>query len=86
MPSEFGNDVERPPHIAHPILDAVFAPKRAIRQAVREAGVPHTFVCNSAFAEFLIAPLAQLDVILSGNLKPPQEAITILGSGEGKST
>jgi uncharacterized protein YbjT (DUF2867 family) len=84
LPSEFGSDVERPKEYASAVLEPVFAPKRAIRKAVIESGIPYTFVCNSAFSEFLIAPLAQLDILLSGDLKPPRQNVTIFGSGEGK--
>jgi len=84
LPSEFGSDMDLPNDYAPALLEPVFAPKRAIRKALRESGIPHTFVCNSAFSEFIISPLAQVDILLSGDLKPPQQNITIFGSGEGK--
>jgi len=76
--------MDLPNDYAPALLEPVFAPKRAIRKALRESGIPHTFVCNSAFSEFIISPLAQVDILLSGDLKPPQQNVTIFGSGEGK--
>ena len=90
LPSEFGSDIDRTPADAHPALNFVFEPKRAIRRAVEKSGIPYTYVLNGGFAGFVLAPLAQLDIILKGfsgggEIKPPREKITILGNGEGKS-
>lgn len=84
FPSEFGADVDnKPPNEKSKILDYVFAPKREIRKELRETGVPHTFVTTGGFAGFVWASLAQVGVVLSGNIQPPRDKITVLGDGEG---
>jgi hypothetical protein len=83
VPSEFGANIDVHPPNDKSTLNFVFAPKRAIRKELRETGVPYTLICSGGFAGFVWAPLAQLDIILSGNVEPPREKITISGDGEG---
>jgi hypothetical protein len=83
VPSEFGANIDVYAPNDKSVLDFVFALKRAIRKELRETGVPYTLICNGGFGGFVWAPLAQLDVVLSGNVEPPREKITISGDGEG---
>jgi hypothetical protein len=82
VPSEFGGNVDMPLN-EKSVLDLVFGPKRAIRKVLREEGIPHTLICSGGFARWVWAPLAQLDILMSGDVQPPHEKITILGDGQG---
>ncbi|KAG0581317.1 hypothetical protein KC19_4G242300 [Ceratodon purpureus] len=84
LPSEFGSGIENQPlSDENSILNPVIAPKKAIQKVLKETGIPHTLICSGGFARWVWAPLAQLDIILSGNVQPPREKITIWGDGEG---
>lgn len=83
LPSEFGSGIDNGPRDEKSILSEVFAPKRVVRQALRESGVPHTLICGGGFARWIWASLLQLDVIFSGDVQPPRDEITIWGDGEG---
>lgn len=83
LPSEFGANIDCHPPNEKSILDLIFAPKREIRKALRETGIPHTLICCGGFARWVWAPLAQVDILVTGNVQPPREKITILGDGEG---
>jgi len=77
LPSEFGVDVERLTDVA--AVRAVFKPKVEIRTAVRESGIPYTFVNANSFAAYFLPNFAQ-----QGLEAPPREKVTILGDGNAK--
>ncbi|KAI0523976.1 hypothetical protein KFK09_003340 [Dendrobium nobile] len=74
LPSEFGLDPERVTKI-EPAASAL-APKLAIRQAIKAAGIPYTLVSNNYFAGYSLPTLAQAS--------PPIDKITIFGDGNTK--
>jgi uncharacterized protein YbjT (DUF2867 family) len=77
LPSEFGTDVERVTKIK--AIQSVFRPKVEIRNAIREAGIPYTFVNSNGF----IAYAASL--FFKENLQvPPSDKVTIFGDGNVK--
>jgi uncharacterized protein YbjT (DUF2867 family) len=77
IPSEWGNDVERVSNIK-PIQD-LYKPKAEIRNAIREAGIPHTFVNSNGFLVYF------LSLIFKDNLQVPRSGkITIYGDGNVK--
>ncbi|CAM6037470.1 unnamed protein product [Sphagnum compactum] len=77
IPSEFGSDVERVSNIK-PIQD-LYKPKAEIRKAIRDAGIPHTFVNSNGFLVYF------LSIIFKENLQvPPSGKITIYGDGNVK--
>lgn len=83
LPSEFGSGIENQPPNEKSILHQLLAPKLVVRKALRESGVPYTLICGGGFARWIWAPLAQLDVLSSGDVQPPRDKVTIWGDGEG---
>ena len=74
LPSEFGLDPERVTKI-EPAASAL-APKLAIRQAIKAAGIPYTLISSNYFAGYSLPTLAQAS--------PPIDKITIFGDGNTK--
>ncbi len=77
LPSEFGNDPERSVRLKP--TDAVFQGKVKIRNAIKAAGIPYTFVNSNSFASYFLASLGQRDLTT-----PPRDKLTILGDGNAK--
>ncbi|KAI0523973.1 hypothetical protein KFK09_003337 [Dendrobium nobile] len=74
VPSEFGLDPARVT-VIEPAASA-HAPKLAIRQAIKAAGIPYTLISSNYFAGYSLPTLAQAS--------PPIDKITIFGDGNIK--
>jgi uncharacterized protein YbjT (DUF2867 family) len=77
LPSEFGNDPER--SVRTKPTDVVFQGKVKIRNAIKEAGIPYTFVNSNSFASYFLTTLGQRELTT-----PPRDKLTILGDGNAK--
>jgi hypothetical protein len=77
LPSEFGNDPER--SVRTKPTDAVFQGKVKIRNAIKAAGIPYTFVNSNSFASYFLSSLGQRELTT-----PPRDKLTILGDGNAK--
>jgi hypothetical protein len=74
---EFGSDVERVSNIK--AIQDLYKPKAEIRNAIREAGIPHTFVNSNGFLVYF------LSLMFKENLQvPPSGKITLYGDGNVK--
>jgi hypothetical protein len=77
LPSEFGTDVERV--AKKKAVQSVFRPKVEIRNAIREAGIPYTFVNSNGFIAYAVS------LLFKENLQvPPSDKVTIFGDGNVK--
>lgn len=61
------------------LLKSAFDIKRNIRSALREAGVPFTFIVTYGFAAYYIASLCQLN-----SMSPPRDRVTVFAKGDVK--
>ncbi len=77
LPSEFGNDPER--SVRMKPTDAVFQGKVKIRNAIKAAGIPYTFVNSNSFASYFLSSLGQRELTT-----PPRDKLSILGDGNAK--
>ncbi len=77
LPSEFGNDPER--SVRTKPTDVVFQSKVKIRNAIKAAGIPYTFVNSNSFASYFLSSLGQRELTT-----PPRDKLTILGDGNAK--
>ena len=56
-----------------------FDEKMAIRRAIEEANIPHTYVSSNCFAAYFCPNLCQLKSLL-----PPKERVDVYGNGNVK--
>jgi hypothetical protein len=97
LPSEFGNDPERSVRLKP--TDAVFQGKVKIRNAIKAAGIPYTFVNSNCFASLILGSwVFRYGSLFSGSwvfsfspspgqheLKTlPRDKVSILGDGNAK--
>ncbi|CAL4956295.1 unnamed protein product [Urochloa decumbens] len=76
LPSEYGCDVELAEHMLEPARSMLGA-KLRIRDAVRAAGITHTFICSNWFQGFLLPRPGNPEA--NG---PPVNSVTIFGDGK----
>uniref|UniRef100_A0A9I9D5S0 NmrA-like domain-containing protein n=1 Tax=Cucumis melo TaxID=3656 RepID=A0A9I9D5S0_CUCME len=80
LPSEYGNDVDRV-HGVEP-AKSLFNAKAQIRQAVKDANIPFTFISSNFCSAWFLPSLAQpYDLNASA---PPKDKVFILGDGISK--
>ncbi|KAK4803873.1 hypothetical protein SAY86_003690 [Trapa natans] len=77
-PSEFGTDPARMKDAMEPGR-VTFHDKMAVRRAIEEAHIPHTYISANCFAGYFLGGLCQPGYIL-----PSRESVTILGEGDQK--
>lgn len=78
MPSEFGIDPARMGNAIEPGR-VTFDDKMAVRKAIEEAGIPHTYVSSNCFAGYFLGGLCQPGLIL-----PPMDSVRLFGDGNQK--
>uniref|UniRef100_A0A0E0RFN7 NmrA-like domain-containing protein n=1 Tax=Oryza rufipogon TaxID=4529 RepID=A0A0E0RFN7_ORYRU len=78
LPSEFGADPARLGDALEPGR-VTFDEKMAIRRAIEEANIPHTYVSSNCFAAYFCPNLCQLKSLL-----PPKERVDVYGNGNVK--
>uniref|UniRef100_A0A0E0ML60 NmrA-like domain-containing protein n=1 Tax=Oryza punctata TaxID=4537 RepID=A0A0E0ML60_ORYPU len=78
LPSEFGTDPSRMGNALEPGR-VTFDEKMAIRTAIEDANIPHTYVSSNCFAAYFCPNLCQLKTLL-----PPKETVGVYGDGNVK--
>ncbi|KAI5656437.1 hypothetical protein M9H77_25230 [Catharanthus roseus] len=78
LPSEFGIDPARMGNAIEPGR-VTFDDKMAVRKAIEEAGIPHTYVSSNCFAGYFLGGLCQPGLIL-----PPMDSVRLFGDGNQK--
>lgn len=77
FPSEYGFDVDRV-QLLEP-AKSVLAKKVKIREAIRMAGIPHTFISSNLCATYFLCRLGQVE-----GEGPPKDEVSIIGDGNTK--
>uniref|UniRef100_A0A0E0ML63 NmrA-like domain-containing protein n=1 Tax=Oryza punctata TaxID=4537 RepID=A0A0E0ML63_ORYPU len=78
VPSEFGMDPSRMGNAVEPGR-VTFDEKMAIRRAIEDANIPHTYVSANCFAAYFCPNLCQMKTLL-----PPKERVGVYGDGNVK--
>lgn len=78
LPSEFGMDPARMENALEPGR-VTFDEKMAVRKAIEEAKIPHTYICGCCFAGYFVGNLSQLSTLV-----PPKEKVNVYGNGNIK--
>ncbi|CAN6461284.1 unnamed protein product [Victoria cruziana] len=78
VPSEFGMD---PARMAHALSYGrnTFDEKMAVRKAIENAGIPHTYVSANCFAGYFVGGLCQLKILI-----PTTDRVYLHGDGSIK--
>lgn len=78
MPSEFGADPARMEKALEPGR-VTFDDKLAVRKAVEEAEIPHTYISANCFAGYFVGGLCQ-----PGSILPSRDSVVLLGDANQK--
>ncbi|XP_010255701.1 PREDICTED: bifunctional pinoresinol-lariciresinol reductase-like [Nelumbo nucifera] len=79
LPSEFGTDPARMGDAMEPGR-VTFDDKMVVRKAIRDAGIPFTYVSANCFAGYMVGGLCQ-----PGKILPSRDKVVLFGDGNQKS-